>query len=232
MHEARNAERLASGFSGIENIEIPRIIWDHTADGVLTETRIEGLKIDDTAGVVAAGLDRARIAHDFADAYLTMVFVHRFFHADPHPGNVFVERDATIGFVDFGMVGTVDEATGAGLIAVLGALVAADAPTLASALVELGVAATAADRAGLEADLELILDRYGDVALQDLRLAEVVADLMTVVRRRDLRLPSRIALLLKTVVMCEGVAARLDPSFRLIPLLVPYAARFRAAGSS
>ena len=89
-----------------------------------------------------------------------------------------------------------------------------------------------ADRVGLEADLERILDRYGDVALQDLRLADVVADLMTVVRRRDLRLPSGIALLLKTVVMCEGVAAKLDPAFRLIPLLVPYAARFRAADPS
>lgn len=232
MHEAHNAERLASELDGVRSVEIPTVIWDRTAGGVLTETRIEGLKIDDTAGIVAAGLDRARVAHNFADAYLTMVFVHRFFHADPHPGNVFVEPDATIGFVDFGMVGTVDEATGAGLEAVLGALVAADAPTLADALVDLGVATTQADRVGLEADLERILDRYGDVALQDLRMAEVVSDLMTVVRRRDLRLPSRIALLLKTLVMCEGVAARLDPSFRLIPLLVPYAAQLRAPGSA
>jgi ubiquinone biosynthesis protein len=231
-HEARNAERLASEFRGVTGVEIPTIVWDHTAEGVLTETRIDGMKIDDAVGIVAAGLDRTRVARDFADAYLTMVFVHRFFHADPHPGNVFVEPDATIGFVDFGMVGTVDEATGAGLIAVLGALVAADAQTLADALVKLGVAATQADRAGLQADLEHILRRYGDIALQDLRLAEVVADLMAVVRRRDLRLPSRIALLLKTVVMCEGVAARLDPGFRLIPLLVPYAAQFGAAGST
>ena len=81
-------------------------------------------------------------------------------------------------------------------------------------------------RAGLEHDLREVLERYRDVALQDLRLAAVVEDLMAVVRRRDLQLPSRIALLLKTVVMCEGVAARLDPAFRLIPLLVPYAARF------
>ena len=205
------------------------MIWDHTAEGVLTEARIRGAKIDDLAAITDAGLDRAVVARDFAHAYLTMVFVHRFFHADPHPGNVFVTPAGVIGFVDFGMVGSVDERTGHGLVTVLTALVAADSQELADALVELGVAATVADRVGLEVDLGRLLERYGDVALQDLKLTEVVADLMEVVRRRDLHLPSRIALLLKTVVMCEGVAAQLDPAFRLIPLLIPYATRLTAS---
>lgn len=230
--EAHNAERLAEAFRMDERVEIPAVIWDHTTEGVLTETRIVGAKIDDAAAIVSAGLDRAVVARDFAHAYLTMVFVHRFFHADPHPGNVFVTPAGIIGFVDFGMVGSVDEPTGHGLVTVLTALVAADPRELAGALVELGVAATVADRAGLEADLGRLLERYRDVDLQDLRLTEVVADLMEVVRRRDLRLPSRIALLLKTVVMCEGVAAGLDPGFRLIPLLIPYAARFMAPATN
>ncbi len=226
MQEARNAGRIAWDFRGEERVVVPAVVWPDTTDGVLTETRIVGTKIDDVARISAAGLDRSAVARDFADAYLTMVFVHRFFHADPHPGNVFVQSDGTIGFVDFGMVGTVDEATGRSLVTVLGALVAADATALAGALVDLGIADVGSARAGLEHDLREVLERYRDVALQDLRLADVVEDLMAVVRRRDLQLPSRIALLLKTVVMCEGVAARLDPAFRLIPLLVPYAARF------
>ena len=226
QREGHNAERLAATFRTDARVEIPAVIWDHTADGVLTETRIFGVKIDDAAAITDAGLDRAIVARDFAHAYLTMVFIHRFFHADPHPGNVFVTPVGTIGFVDFGMVGSVDEPTGHGLVTVLTALVAADPRELAGALVELGVAPTVAERAGLEADLGRLLERYRDVDLQDLRLTEVVAALMEVVRRRDLRVPSRIALLLKTVVMCEGVAAGLDPGFRLIPLLIPYAARF------
>lgn len=226
QREAHNAERLAAAFRTDERVEIPAVIWDHTVESVLTETRIFGVKIDDAAAIAGAGLDRAIVARDFADAYLTMVFVHRFFHADPHPGNVFVTPVGAIGFVDFGMVGSVDEPTGHGLVTVLTALVAADSRELAGALVELGVAPTVADRAGLEADLGRLLEQYRDVDLQDLRLTEVVAALMEVVRRRDLRVPSRIALLLKTVVMCEGVAAGLDPGFRLIPLLIPYAARF------
>ena len=229
LREGHNAERLSELFRGATRVQIPAVIWDHTAEGVLTETRIVGAKIDDVGAIRNAGLDRAVVARDFAHAYLTMVFVYRFFHADPHPGNVFVTPAGVIGFVDFGMVGAVDEPTGLGLVTVLSALVAADSNQLADALVELGVAATVADRAGLEMDLGRLLERYGDISLQDLKLTEIVADLMDVVRRRDLRLPSRIALLLKTVVMCEGVAARLDPSFRLIPLLIPYATRLTAS---
>ena len=223
--EGRNAERIAEHFSGDDGVAAPKVVWDHTSAGVLTETRIRGAKIDDRTAIADAGLDPAAVARAFAHAYLTMVFVHRFFHADPHPGNVFVTETGVIAFVDFGMVGSVDEPTGRGLVAVLTALAATDANRLANALVQLGVATTTADRAGLETDLRDLLDRYGDVELQDLKLTAVINDLMEVVRRRDLHLPSRIALLLKTVVMCEGVAAHLDPSFRLIPLLVPYAAQ-------
>jgi ubiquinone biosynthesis protein len=223
IREGRNAERLAQELGADAGIHIPSIVWDHTQEDVLTETRVVGAKIDDVAAIQRAGLDRAVVARAFADAYLTMVFVHRFFHADPHPGNVFVRADGVIGFVDFGMVGEVDEDTGRGLVTVLTALVAADAAQLADALLALGVASEPHDGAGLEDDLRVLLARYRDVALQDLSLAAVIGDLMTVVRRRDLRLPSRVALLLKTVVMCEGVAAQLDPGFRLVPVLVPYA---------
>lgn len=152
-----------------------------------------------------------------------MVFVNRFFHADPHPGNVFVSPSGVIGFVDFGMVGSIDDATGRRLGAVLRALVASDAAGLARALLQLGIAGSVVDRGGLEADLRVLLDAYGERPLEELRLDAVITDLMGVVRRRDLRLPSGIALLLKTIVMCEGVAAQLDPRCLLVPLLLPFA---------
>ena len=221
--EAANAERLRAELSSMQGVEVPMIVWDLTTESVLTETRVFGAKIDDQTAIDALALDRPAVARRFADAYLTMVFVNRFFHADPHPGNVFVTADGTITFVDFGMVGEVDAATGDGLVAVLGALVSADAAGLAAALLHLGIATVDADRTGLERDLDALLATYRDQRLEDLHLARLVADLMGVVRRRNLLLPSRIALLLKTVVMCEGVAAQLDPDFRLLPLLVPYA---------
>lgn len=223
--EGENAERLAALLGASPWVRVPNVVWDRTTEDVLTESRIEGTKIDDVAALERSGVDRAAVAERFARAYLDMVFVHRFFHADPHPGNVFVDANGVIGFVDFGMVGTVDDTTGRGLARVLVALALGDAAQLADAMVALGVAGHVEDRAGLEADLADLLARYGDVPLEELGFRRVVGDVFAVVRRRDLRLPSNIALLLKTVMMCEGVAAQLDPRFRLVPVLIPYAAR-------
>src|SRR5207302_11214769 len=101
---------------------VPKVFWDHTRRDVITEERIRGIKVDDVRALDAAGLDRAVVARIFADAYLSMVFVRGFFHADPHPGNVFVESASRIGFVDFGMVGSVEPQTSRGLGTILLAL--------------------------------------------------------------------------------------------------------------
>ena len=108
VREGRNAELVATGFAGNPRVHVPSVIWDRTCDAVITEERVRGTKVDDVHALEAAGLDRSAVARDFADAYLSMVFLHGFFHADPHPGNVFVESGGRIGFVDFGMVGSVE----------------------------------------------------------------------------------------------------------------------------
>jgi ubiquinone biosynthesis protein len=161
-----------------------------------------------------------------------MVFVQRLFHADPHPGNVFVEADGRVAFVDFGMVGVVSETTRLGLGKVLLALVAVDVTQMADGLFDLGIARVSVDRAAFERDLDRLLQRYAFVPLEQLRIGPLLNDLMSVVRKHRLRMPSDLALLLKTVMMCEGVAAKLDPGFELVPLLVPYAARLTVEGAA
>jgi ubiquinone biosynthesis protein len=228
--EGRNAEELAAEMAHHPGVGFPAVEWDHCGDGVLTEERIFGTKIDDLAALDAAGISRVDVARTFADAYLAMVFRYRFFHADPHPGNVFVRPDGSIGFVDFGMVGSVPDATAQGLTVVMLALVSRDPAQMADALLHLGIATGDVDRPALERDLERLLARYGDVELSELHIGPLLAQLMGVVRRHRLCLPSDLALLIKTVMMCEGVAAQLDPAFRLVPMLVPYA--MGATGSS
>jgi ubiquinone biosynthesis protein len=224
--EARNADLIAANFAHEDDVHVPEIIWNLTSERVITEERVRGVKVDDMVALDAAGLDRVDVARRFANAYLSMVFVHRLFHADPHPGNVFVERTGRIGFVDFGMVGSVGERTAHGLGTILLALVASDEQRMAEGLLGLGVASASVDRDSFQRDLAQFLHRYSGQPLEQLRLGHVLADLMSVVRAHRLRLPSDIALLLKTVMMCEGVAAHLDPTFELVPLLVPYATAF------
>lgn len=223
--EGRNAEAIALALAPVPGVAVPAIDWDHTSDSVLTEVRIEGAKIDDLDALVAMGIDRARVAGTFADVYLTMVFGDGFFHADPHPGNVFVDADGTVGLVDFGMTGRVAPATGAALGGVLVALVATDASRMADALLGLGMATRAVDRPRLERDLAALLADYAHRPLEELPVAEVLGRVMAVVRRHRLTLPPDLALLVKTVMMCEGVALRLDPRFMLVPRLWPFAAR-------
>ena len=228
LAEGRNAENLAAEFDESQRVHIPSVDWEHTGDGVITEERIRGVKVDDLPGLDAISVDRADVADTFANAYLALVFVHGFFHADPHPGNVFVEREGRIAFVDFGMVGTVDGATRRGLGEILLALVAGDATKMADGLLRLGIACEDIDRPLLERDLGQFLERYSGLPLAELHVAPLLGDLMSVVRAHRLRLPSDLALLLKTVMMSEGVAANVHPGFQLVPLLVPYAAQLTA----
>ena len=225
IHEGHNAESVASGFGGDERVHVPEVFWDYTRVDVITEARVHGIKIDDVRALDAGGVDRPSVARLFADAYLSMVFGRGLFHADPHPGNIFVESSHRIGLVDFGMVGKVGAETRRGLGTILLALVASDASQMADGLLRLGIACEDVSRPDLEKDLAGFLERYIGMPLEQLRIGPLLTDLMRVVRAHRLRLPSDLALLLKTVMMCEGVAAQLDPSFELVPLLLPYASR-------
>jgi ubiquinone biosynthesis protein len=223
--EGRNAERIAANFSGDARLHVPRVHWEQTAGGVLTLERLRGIKIDDLAALDAAGIDRPALAVRAAGVVLKMVFEDGCFHADPHPGNLFVEPDGRIGLLDFGMVGTLDEATRDQLAAVLLAVAGGDGARLADALLDLGVIRGRIDRPQLERDLQRLLARYSGAPLGEISLRRLLAEALDVIRRHRLQLPARLALLLKTAAMHEALGARLDPSFRLTAVLAPYAER-------
>ena len=221
--EGESADHIRREFAGSDQVHVPVVHWDHSTTELLTLERIDGRKITDVEGLDADGIDRADVARRFCDVYLQMVFVHGFFHADPHPGNVFVEADGTVALVDYGMVGRVAAGTRESLGKVLVALVGMDADALATAMADLGVAPSTEDAGPLRDDLAEFLGNYGDRPVAELEIRALLGDMLAVVRRHHLRLPHELALLLKTVMTCEGVAQQLDPGFELLPMLVPYA---------
>ncbi|MBI4493425.1 MAG: AarF/ABC1/UbiB kinase family protein [Chloroflexi bacterium] len=225
VREGRNAERFADNFRRAPDLHIPRVFWETTTARLLTLERIRGIKIDDLPALQAAGIDRQALAERAARITLKMVFEDGFFHADPHPGNFFVEPDGRIGLVDFGMVGTVDERTQEHLVRLLLAVTSQDTERLVDALLELGVARRRVERDLLRRDLEHLVARYYGLPLGEIALGSLLADALAVVRRHHLQLPPTLALLFKTVVMSEGLGARLDPSFSLTTVLAPYAER-------
>lgn len=115
VREGTNADRFRQMFVGDPDIHIPRVYWDYTTERVLVQERLRGIKVGDLAALEAAGIDRKQIAANSVRLMLEELFVHGFFHADPHPGNLYVLADSRIGMMDFGMIGRLDEALQEGL---------------------------------------------------------------------------------------------------------------------
>ena len=183
------------------------------------------MKVTDFAALEAAGVDRRALAERATRITAKMVFDDGFFHADPHPGNFFVQPTGRLGIIDFGMVGTLDDGMRDRLGALLVAVMRDDPDRMAGALIALGTSTGPVDRARLREDLAGLMARYGGRAVGEVELGAAAAALMEVVRRHRLRIPRDLALLVKVIAMEEGVAEQLDPDFRIGEALAPYARR-------
>jgi ubiquinone biosynthesis protein len=225
LQEARNAERFAANFEGDPSVQIPRVFWDLTTSRVITLERIRGMKVTDSAAFDEAGLDRHDLAQRAAQIVAKMVFEHGFFHADPHPGNFFIETDGGIGIVDFGMVGTLDDALREQLSRLLTGFLRQDPDRLADAVLALDTSTEPVDRARLREDLAGLLARYFGRSVGEISLRSALGDILATVRRHGLRLPRDLALLLTVLLIAEGLVAVLDPDFRFAEALAPYARR-------
>jgi ubiquinone biosynthesis protein len=221
--EAASARRFAINFAGDPEVQIPAVFDDLSTTRVLTLERIRGIKVDDDEGLAAAGIDRSALARRSAKVTLQMVFRDGFFHADPHPGNFFVEPGGRLGIIDFGMVGEVDQSTRLDLLAMLGAVAGGDADAMVAAFLRLGFADAGIVSPALGDDLAELFRSQFDRPLSDVALGSLIGSIFTVVRRHHLVLPPPLVLLLKTIMMCEGLGARLDPSFRLVDALAAFA---------
>jgi ubiquinone biosynthesis protein len=225
IREACNAERFAANFSAEKDVRIPRIFWELTTSRVITLERVGGMKVTHSESLEAAGIDRHELAETAASTMAKMVFVDGFFHGDPHPGNFFVETDGTLAIIDFGIVGSLDDAVRAKFRRVVIALRRRDPERLAAALIALRASSGPVDRAALRDDLGSMIDSYGGRTVGELGLGGPIRSMLDVARRHRLRIPRDLSLLLRTILLAEGIVEQLDPEFRLVEALEPYARR-------
>lgn len=228
LAEGRNAERFATNFEGNDGIHIPRVFWETTTSRILTLERLRGVKVSDLAALDAGGIDRPALAARAAEVAAQMIFDDGFFHADPHPGNLFIEPDGRIGLIDFGMVGVVDAELREQLGILLLALTRKDPHRIASALMRVAQSSAPVNMRALTADMVPIVDLYAGRPLSDVPVGKLIREILSVMRRRHLQLPRELSLLLKMVVMTEGMGVSLDPDFQLGEVIGPYAQRLVA----
>ena len=159
INEGHNAEAIARNFAGHDDIVIPRIHWEHTARRVLTMEYVDGIKVTDMDALAAAGIERETVAQLVADCYIRQIFAHGFFHADPHPGNLFIQPGPKLVIVDFGMAKQLSPGFVKGFVRLTTALVAADSAGLALAFRELGFRTRKPDDTVFEALGEAMVQR-------------------------------------------------------------------------
>lgn len=223
--EGRIMARIAGQFSGDPTVRLPGVHWSLTAPAVLTMDYLDGVKVSAVGTPRAPGIDATIVARRGADAVLKQVLVHGLFHADPHPGNLFVLPDNVIGFVDFGIVGRVNRRLRERLADAITAIAGRDSDRLAEIVLSVTLAQRPVDVSQLTRDLDELLDVYGNLSLGDLSLAEVLGSIVDVISRHRLKLPSDLLLLVKALATIEGVGRNLDPSFKMIQHAAPFVER-------
>jgi len=223
VREGRNIDRFRNYFAGTATVYIPGVHWDLTAPKVLTTEYVKGIKISDLERLEAAGLDRKTIAVNGVNLILKEIFELHFFHADPHPGNLFVLENNVIAPVDFGMTGVIDEEIANQMGGIFIAVVEKDADALINLLGTIGVTEELENRNTFKLELQDLMERYYGVPLQQLDTARIFEEILTIIRRYRLRLPADLAIMGRTLLVSEGVGKMLYPEFRIIDVAKPYA---------
>lgn len=230
--EGHSAERFARHFAQADDIYAPGVIWEYTTRHVLVLSWVDGIKIADIAALDAAGLDRGAIARRLMDIYLTQVLQFGYFHADPHPGNIFVRprrNGFQLAFVDFGMMGSITAQNKRALSTAFAAIVQQDAALLVSALEGLGFTNPDARRDSMEQALAHLLSRYAPLTMGEVRemdTAELLEDVETLLYGQQFRLPYQFAFLGRAAATLSGLVTLLAPDFNFVEAALPYARQF------
>ena len=233
LAEAEHARRFAAMFAGDAGVRVPRVYDEHTTQSVLTLEDVYAIKITDYAAIEAAGVSRAEVAQRLFRTYMHQIFVQGFFHADPHPGNLFVEPNGASGwrlvFVDFGMVGQVSDEMRQGLRDLAIGLSLRDPDRLVGAYERLGILLPGADTRRLRQAERAMFDRLWGKSMQELtrldrremrRMAHEFRDL---VFELPFQLPSDLLFLGRCVAILSGICTGLHPDFNLFEDLAPFA---------
>ncbi len=225
QHELRNLERCFHNFADDPTVFIPASYPDLTTSRVLTMAYVEGVKITDREALAQAGIDPKTVAVHGANALLKQIFVHGFFQADPHPGNLVVLPDGVIAILDYGVFGSIDADTREQLAMLLLGVVQRDANRIARALVGLEVMDIESDRRQLRRDIVMLVETYLSVPLERLNLASALDEMLKIVHRHSLRIPPDFLLLVRALTTAESLGRELDPEFNLAAHMQPFTER-------
>jgi len=232
--EAANAKRFQEMFKDNPTISIPSVYDDYTSRRVLVLEWVNGIKVNDYPALEAAGIDRLEVAKRTVQTYFYQFFEEGFFHADPHPGNIFVQKGPPgegpiIVFVDFGMVGSLTKSMKKALKDLFLGFLSRDSHGLVNALQRLGFVGEGANMAAIERGMALMMEQYYGITMgeaRDLEFPEVARDIESLLYGQPFQVPAQFAFTGRAVGTLSGLATGLAPEFNLVDVALPYAQKF------
>ena len=226
MREGANASQLRSNFLDSDMIYVPQIYWDHSCREVLVMERIEGIPIRDIDAIRAAGIDLRKLAHNGVEIFFTQAFRDGFFHADMHPGNIFVSPQGQYRAVDFGIMGTLAEADKRYLAENLLAFFNRDYRAVAMAHLRAGWVPATTRPEEFEAAVRTVCEPIFARPISEISFGHLVIRLFQVARRFDMPVQPQLVLLQKTLLNIEGLGRQLYPELDLWETAKPFLERW------
>jgi ubiquinone biosynthesis protein len=214
--EAVNIERFGRLYAGNHQVKIPSLHKPLCTSNILVMERISGLRIDEPESLEAAGISPADVAKLAAKVALEQAMHMGLFHADPHPGNIFVQPGPTLAFMDFGLVGSLDRVTRNNLLALAQGVVMGNYGRVVRAIVKLTVNEGIPDLEALEKEVGVFLEFHVASSLKDISLGRMLKDILELMSQNNLRTPPQLLLLIKAMAQFESLGLRLDPNFNII----------------
>jgi predicted unusual protein kinase regulating ubiquinone biosynthesis (AarF/ABC1/UbiB family) len=232
IHEGHNAEKFAENFHNDPEVKVPVIYWQYSDRHVLTLEWINGFKLTDTESIRAAGIDPNEIVRIGVTSGLRQLLEHGFFHADPHPGNLFATLDGRMAYIDFGMMDQLETVTKETIASSIVQLINQDYNALADDFVRLGFLAPGTNIQPIVPALEKVLGNAIGQSVKDFNFKTITDDFSELMYQYPFRVPAKFALIIRSLVTQEGLALSLDANFKIVEVAYPFVAKRLLMGES
>jgi len=227
MAEASHIEHFARQFLDDETIYVPKVYRDLSTKRVLVMEFIEGIKASDFLGLINTGYDLKELASRGADSVLKQICVHGFFHADPHPGNVLFLPNNVICFIDFGMMGRINQQEREDLVDFVEAVIDKDENKLVSTLLKLTNTSVDPDKSELLRCLMEFIDRYAYLPLKELEIGQMLQSIVEILTKQSMSMKPELFLMVRALSIAEGLGRSLDPEFEIVKHVEPFIRRIK-----
>lgn len=221
-YEAHNIDKFCKNFKESTTVQIPRVFWEYTKHKVITTEEITGIRMSDYLNQPHSDEEKKAVAANGANAILQQIFIDGFFHADPHPGNLFILPDNAAAFVDFGIVGRLDEDTRDVVVNLLIAISTKNINGIIKALEMLGSVAEEHSLRDFKHDISDFVERFYDIPLRQIEISTILPQAIELMTRHKLKIPPQFHVMIKAIATMDGVARQLDPDFNTIAHSRPF----------